>query len=146
MTSRPLDIPLEVLAPSVEEIASICDLETALLLVEHFGGCRFWVPKEWREGHELNIIGEDRAKALITKLGGDELSMPMRPYTSEGLQIMIAKLGEEGHTQRQIAQRLHIAQRTVRDICRRRQLPASRKKAAVKDTRQTDLEDYLKSA
>jgi len=75
MIDKTIKIPFDVLTPAVKEVAEICDLDTALSVVAHFGGCRFYVPTKWRPEHELNIIGEDRAKILIERMGGGELSM-----------------------------------------------------------------------
>ncbi len=148
MIDRSLDIPLDCLAPSVEEVASICDMETALRLVEYFGGCRFWVPQKWREDHDLNVIGEANAKLLIARLGGDELSIPIRPFTSWGLHKLVNKLIKTGKSQREIAQALNITMRAVRCIKTQPMLNNARlgQKIVTKDPRQIDLEDYLKKS
>ena len=143
-----LTIELDVLAPAVEEVASICDMKTALSLVTHFGGCRIWVPQKWREGHELNIIGEREAKLLIERMGGGELNIPRRPFDAQGLHIMIARLAEAGKTQREIALSLGIAMKTVRDHIRKkglRSVTKSGKSQIALDLGQLDLEEYLKN-
>lgn len=145
MIDRSLSIPLDVLNSSVKEVADLCDLETALLLIEEFGGCRFYVPTKWREDHELNIIGEDRAKMLIERLGGGELSLPKSPFSSIGLRKMVKLLLNDGLRQRDIARRLNITMKTVRNIHNNRYptVTIKGKPAYLKKQTQLDLVDYL---
>lgn len=145
MIDHSLDIPLDCLAPSVEEVADICDMETALALVEYFGGCRFYVPTKWREDHELNIIGEDKAKMLIERLGGGELSLPKSPFSTWGLRKMVKMLSCNGLKQRSIARKLNITMKTVRNIQSNNRTSVTIKGRPVflDNPNQLDLEDYL---
>lgn len=136
------DIPPEVLFPDVEEIAAHCGIETAINAVKHFGGCRIYIPREWRKDHELNILGENIAKKLVAVLGGSEISVPKRPWTSEGLRILVRQFLAEGLPQFKIARRLDISMRVIRDITKGKNL-ISHKRALYLDSRQLDLEDFL---
>lgn len=145
MIDHSLDISLDCLAPSVEEVADICDMETALALVEHFGGCRFYVPTKWRDDHELNIIGEDKAKMLIERLGGGELSLPKSPFSTWGLRKMVKLLSCNGAKQRDIARKLNITMKTVRNIQsnNRPSVTIKGRPVFLNNPNQLDLEDYL---
>lgn len=145
MIDLSLKIPMDVLAPAVQEVADFCGIETAFLLVEHFGGCRFYVPTKWHGKHELNIIGEEQAKMLIARLGGGELSIPKLPFSTWGLRKMVKMLLSSGLKQRDIARKLNITMKTVRNISSDRcpQIKIKGKVAFLKNPDQLDLEDYL---
>lgn len=138
-----LDIPLDMLARGIAEVADFGGLAMAEALVQHFGGTRIWVPKKWHADHELNAIGEDLAQQLFATFGGDELSIPMSLFTDAGRRAMIRRLADQGIPHRTIARRLRCSQRVVRDELGRRPKKVGRRGRPAADHRQIDLIDYL---
>lgn len=146
MIDRTIKIPFDVLTPAVKEVAEICDLDTALSVVAHFGGCRFYVPTKWHPEHELNIIGEDRAKILIERMGGGELSISKSAFSTAGLRYMVKMLSCKGWKQRDIARALDCTMKTVRNIHQSNRCPAVTIKGRpvfLNNPNQLDIEDYL---
>jgi len=161
MDYHDLDISVDMVAASLEDVAVHCGMAVVFGLVEHFGGCRIYVPRVWREGHELNVMGEEKARMLMERLGGGEFSIPKHALTARGLQVLVRRLSFEGFSQRTIARRLGVSMRLVRDLKNKRRgvtksrqgskesyLPkaANEDKPFKRDPLQMDLEDWLRSA
>jgi len=121
MIDSRLDIPLSALCASMREVAEHCGVGVARNLVYYWPGCRYYVPKKWHPGHELNVLGEAEARCLFAAFGGTGIEIPTRLYSREGLAMMVPELRAKGMSQRDIALFLGIAQKTIRDISSGRQ-------------------------
>lgn len=140
------DIPIDALPKSLADVAERCGMETAVALVQHFGGGRVWIPQTWRKDHPLNIIGEDRAKELCSFVGPQILDVPKNLLTPEARYKLILDLGGQGTIQRDIARQLGLTARTIRRDLKQAGLARLKSRRATRliDHRQIDLEDYLK--
>lgn len=68
--------PLE-LPPRIRELAEIIGLQPALLLVEKYGGAKFYVPRTVAADHSLaELLGAETARKLAAEFGGSMVWMP----------------------------------------------------------------------
>lgn len=143
---QPVDIPIAALHKTLIEIAEVCGIETVIALHVHFGGVRIYIPRTYRAGHDLEIIGADRARALCEYFSGSELTVPVVLMSPDGRRKAIRELDRGGASQRDIARRLGCSLRVVRDELWRRspRVPGRRTRKPV-ETRQFDLEEWLAS-
>lgn len=139
------DIPVEAVHKSLFDIATACGVETARLLVEHFGGDRVWVSRTWHAEHILNDIGETHARAIFAHLPfGGEIDIPLKLLSPDGYRQLIRKLSAQGLPHREIARRLRCSRRTVCDELWQRGSPRLRnRQQRYIDNRQIDIEEFL---
>lgn len=133
-------ILIDDLAESLQPVAAELGVPAALALVQHFGGMRVAVPVHWREGHDLNAIGEEAAKRLCAAFARDRLEVPLSAWSPAGRQRLIREMEKSGSTRSQIARALGISWRTATDGGKA--LLTSRPRRGS-DVRQTDLEEWI---
>lgn len=132
---------LEDLAESLKPIAEHFGVEAAEKVVEHFGGTELWVPKMWREGHPLNVLGVGLAKDLCRVFGGEHLPIPKELVTAETRHRRAVALAAEGKTTAQIARELNLTERHVYKLLA--SSPQKAKRGRPVDERQFNLLDRL---
>jgi hypothetical protein len=74
-----IDLPLHLLPPKLREIAEYCDVETALLLLEHAGGGHIKVPlpKNLHALHQLvEWLGPERARVFCDNFSSETIQIP----------------------------------------------------------------------
>lgn len=113
MSSLPATVKPADLLGDLSYIAGECGLETACIVHQHFAGSRLWVPQKWREAHELNRIGEDRAVKLCGALGGSHLDIPRALFNPNGRWRTAHQLRLDGYTVGEMARILHASRAVV---------------------------------
>jgi DNA-binding NarL/FixJ family response regulator len=109
-----VSVALEDLAESLKPIAEHFGVEAAGIIVRHFGGTEIWVPKTWREGHPLNVLGADLARRLCEVFGGEHLPIPRNLMSVEARQREVLTLAATGeHSVAQIALEVGLTERQV---------------------------------
>lgn len=126
-TAQSLAIRDQDVADSIREINANFGADAALALIDAFGGTEIYIPETWREGHALNVVGEELAKALCTMLGGSTVVIPKELITSQARHRRAHELAEKGHKTAEIARALNLTERHVYKLLASQ--PTSRRKS-----------------
>jgi hypothetical protein len=103
-------------APSgtLDELAAVVGRAGAKAMCCMWGGQRLYVPKQPR-GALVELLGELLADRLAREFGGDYLDLP-QPDIAAARRIEAQRLRNERFTLNEIATRLGVGQRRVRQI------------------------------
>jgi len=99
---------------SVSDLVEWIGLDAALLLIEEYGGTRFWVPNGLAGNHRTvherleALIGKDATATLIRYYGGDKVALPLAKQWR--MQVYAAR----GMSNVEIARRVKLAEYSVR--------------------------------
>ncbi|MDP2144412.1 MAG: Mor transcription activator family protein [Gallionella sp.] len=102
-----------------QEIAQLIGDEAAAKLVAQYGGVRLYIPSMPKLEHAIHqLLGDEIAQQLCGEFGGLSVEIPRACI----LQIvqrnkLILADRAEGMTQRQLALKYHLTERTIRKIC-----------------------------
>jgi Mor family transcriptional regulator len=100
------------------EVVDITDEDTAMQLVNHFGGRRVYIPKYPREGKGIaQAIGLKAASKLAARYGGDYLHIPFCQALKQEMrdrQILSAR--QQGAKTAELAKQFNLSQRRVQEI------------------------------
>ncbi|PZU89090.1 MAG: hypothetical protein DI527_16280 [Chelatococcus sp.] len=113
MTDAAVEIRDQDVADSIREITANFGVEAATTLVKAFGGTEIYIPETWREGHQLNVVGEELAKALCAMLGGATVVIPKELMTAQARHRRALELAQEGLKTAEIARALNLTERHV---------------------------------
>ncbi|MFC5393039.1 Mor transcription activator family protein [Bosea vestrisii] len=111
--ARKIEIRDRDVADSIRTINAKFGVEAAIALIEAFGGTEIYIPETWREGHPLNVVGEELAQALCTEIGGSTVVIPKELLTSEARHRRALELDQEGLRPAEIARALNLTERHV---------------------------------
>lgn len=122
-----IEIREQDIADSIRTINAQFGAAAAAALVKAFGGTEIYIPETWREGHTLNVVGEELAKALCTMLGGETVLIPKELITSQARHRRAHELADEGLKTAEIARALNLTERHVYKLLASQ--PRSRRKS-----------------
>lgn len=71
-----MDVRIEDLPPSLQEIVEVIGLAATVKLVEHWGGVRLWVPSDVSADHQLRRRLGPAADKLARHFGLELLTVP----------------------------------------------------------------------
>lgn len=70
-------VELDLLPPSFAEVAQVIGLPAALILVEHYGGTRLWVPQSLEQPWSVTtLIGDEAAQQLVVHCRMERIWVP----------------------------------------------------------------------
>lgn len=106
-----------VMPQSIQEIEQLIGTKATLLLVERFGGIRFYVPQTITSDHELaRLIGIDAAQKLTKHYGGGRYEVPRLSQANLDRRNIEIKNQYRFFSQSQLAVKFGLTQRQVRNI------------------------------
>lgn len=106
---------IDGLPASMQEIAEILGAGIVFALVEHFGGTEVKVPYKFREGHKLEVLGQQQAEMLCHFFPEKKLDVPLT-LDRKKLKRQVDDLALRGFKRAEIARELNITQRHVRRL------------------------------
>lgn len=115
--------PAEHLPDSMREIAELVGVEGVLALIERWGGV--WVhvphPDNLHAAHPLVLaLGAEPARRMAERYPGERVEVPIgHGYAAALLAAEVAAATDRGESEAQIARRLGITARWVRELRRR---------------------------
>lgn len=129
---------IELLTKRTQELIDVTSLETALKLVERFGGTTIWVPKNPKPEHALaQLIGLPDFKKLCHYYGDTAVEIDRCVAVILALRDEQIRKDSEDLTDRQLARKHHLTERQIRRIRVKRGVPLH------KDKHNLDLFDFL---
>ncbi len=126
----------------LQPIAAEVGINAAWSLSRIFGATRLYIPKKWRDGLDLNLIGADAARLLCERFGPERIDVPRVPFTAPALHRFAAFARKNGASNGRIARELGISHRTVSRLAAGTPVLTARARR-VNDERQVDLIDWL---
>ncbi|MEQ9132671.1 MAG: Mor transcription activator family protein [Salinisphaeraceae bacterium] len=109
------DLDTDLLPEMARELVEVIGLAGTLMLIEHFGGTRLYVPQSLPDDHQLvALLGREKAEALCDRFGGDNPDIP-RAYRAvqAALYTNIARAYANGASARDLARRHHCTERWI---------------------------------
>lgn len=116
-----MELNTEQLSATLVDIIEATDLETALRLVECWGGVRVYVPHQLTEEHALvTTLGRRRAEKLAAAFAGESLVIPRCLHAVRAARnAQIRARRAEGATPAQLARQHSLTERQVYSIVAR---------------------------
>jgi hypothetical protein len=118
-SSRLFDLPTDLIPPRLQEIASYCGQQTAIVLLLNYPGVRIHVPKKPHATHRLAELLGPEAFGLLCEIYADELiDIPRAAAAARALRNQnILRDFADGKSQANIAIKYGLTQRQVNQIC-----------------------------
>lgn len=129
----------------LQPIAAVLGVETVRDIVRHFGGTRLYIPRNWREGLPLDVLGEERARRLCERFGPERIEIPLVPWTHSAILRFVTAMDRAGRTSGEIARELGVSYKRVQRSRTATGLTGPRRRRLV-DDRQIDMVDWLDGA
>ncbi|MFA6966088.1 Mor transcription activator family protein [Bosea sp. (in: a-proteobacteria)] len=139
-TGHPVEIRTQDIAESIRTVAAQFGVEAAVAMIEAFGGTEIYIPETWREGHPLNVVGQELAQALCNLIGGATVAIPKELITSQARHQRAIELAGEGRKTAEIARALNLTERHVYKLLRSEPVGKRRARRPV-DPRQISFLD-----
>jgi hypothetical protein len=115
-----IDLPLHLLPPKLREIAEYCGIETALLLLEHAGGCYVQVPtpEHLHAGYKLvEWLGAERATVLCQNYARETIQIPKAEAARRAIRDQkIRQERQAGASPSTLARCYNLTQRQITNI------------------------------
>jgi hypothetical protein len=127
----------------LQGIADFIGADAARAISTHFGGTKLYVPRNWREDIDINVIGVEEAQKLCRHFGAERIDVPLMPFTAEALRRFVSALRAENRSNAEIARAIGVSWRTVTRMGQNAP-PLTKGRVRVSDERQSDLEAWLK--
>jgi hypothetical protein len=117
--SHLFDLPTDLIPPRLQEIASYCGQQTAIVLLLNFPGVRIHVPKRPLASHRLAELLGLAAFGRLCEMYADELiDIPRAAAAARALRNQaILRDFADGNSQSSIAIKYGLTQRQVNQIC-----------------------------
>jgi len=93
-----------------------CGHETAVAVIQHFGGMRLYVPMTWSAEHAFNAMGADHARKFIEHFAGEKLDIPRFRAAGPRRTRLIQKLHAGGRSKNEIARAADCTVRWVSKV------------------------------
>lgn len=102
----------------LEELVELIGEESAIKLIQRFGGTTLYIPHNPPQDHALSfVLGYEAATKLASAYGGEDLFLPLvRQWLREQQRRMIHDLKAQAVPNNQIAQRIGCTSRWVRMV------------------------------
>ncbi|WP_102866751.1 hypothetical protein [Pseudovibrio exalbescens] len=126
------------LTEDMRDVCEICGEDVALELLTKLPGVEVKVPARWSEANPLSRISRDKAERLIADFAGNKLYVPTHADRLDTRKIA-RQMAQDGQNTIDIALRLNVSERHVRNLLSGKRLPRPRKV----DDRQIDLEEFI---
>lgn len=111
------EIDQTLLPCSLQEMEQLIGTRATLLLVENYGGVRFYVPQKIRAEHDLaKLIGIEAAEKLAREYGGSTHEIPRALLASIDRRNIEIKNEYKSLSQRQLALKYKLTERQIRNI------------------------------
>lgn len=105
------------LPATLQEMERLIGTKAVLLLVEKYGGVRFYVPQKIRAGHDLaKLIGIEAAEKLARDYGGGTHEIARALLASIDRRNIEIKNEYKTLSQRQLALKYQLTERQIRNI------------------------------
>jgi hypothetical protein len=119
MSSRLFDLPPDLIPPRLQEIASYCGQQTAIVLLLNYPGVHVHVPKKPHPGHRLaELLGTQAFSQLCEMFGDELLGIPRAAAAIRALRNQqILREFADGKSQASIAIKYGLTERQVNKIC-----------------------------
>jgi hypothetical protein len=127
----------------LQPIASELGVAFVRELVRHFGGTRVYVPRAWREGLPLNVLGDEQVRKLCTMFGPERIDIPLVPWTGAAIVRFASQLEAAGHNVGEIAREIGVSHRRIQRWRKSGGVIAGPRRRRAHDERQIDLVDWL---
>lgn len=112
-----IDIDVDDLPGILQDLVELIGLPAALILVEHYGGVRLYVPVKYDPEHVLvKHIGHQAALKLIEMYGGDCFDIPKAEKAMRAVRDRKIREQYRVKSQRQLAIEHGLTDRQIRNI------------------------------
>jgi Xaa-Pro aminopeptidase len=109
-----------LLPPTIQEIVEVVGLESALKLVDAYGGTRVWFPERPEPDHHLVKALGDAAYALCERFALEWLDIAKCQRALRAVRdAAIVEMLRQGHTQAEVAREVGLTWRQVANIAAR---------------------------
>jgi len=132
---------LDLLTEDMRDIAETLGEHVVVELMAKLKGVEVKVPLRWSQNNPLCRLDRKIADLIISTYPGDKFYIPNQ-FERVDNRALVAQLLKDGMSTIDIALKLELSERHVRNLAAGRKLPRKQKI----DDRQIDLEDYLKTA
>lgn len=111
------EIDQSLLPCSLQEMERLIGTRATLLLVENYGGVRFYVPQKIHAEHDLaKLIGIEAAEKLAREYGGSTHEIPRALLANIARRNIEIKNEYKALSQRQLALKYRLTERQIRNI------------------------------